>query len=672
MMKLNAFKQVNMMHVAMKQVTLKPFKTFFATIAAALAISVLTPSDARAQTAPDGNAHPATQDISGSDADATRVNPFGESSEGDTIATMAEKVDFSNQVDLDPLRGLAVFHNGRVKVMDTLGREMVSKMTDLRGYTSFVHTPKADGSDSVKATKHDALFVLLDVIIDPRYYFDKPLIGVNYLPLRVDILEREFAGSETDKADNAGKATSAELITRWKKIGRLTPRMIEKHIRPVYDAHMDELPWIDAINKTDHAMRLFIDARQNMLLVSPDGFEKPWLHLSQKPEDSKARVAAKELGAAWRARDATRVNAAIVVLSAELPVVNPSTYPQGRRQLEIIYNRANAFVWGYWLYAVSLITLLLAFGTGRKTLVGIGTTTLVLAVLLHAGGFTLRCIIAERFAIQNQFESMTGVSLFGAVIGLVLMRVRKQALFGAASAALGFMILLMANEARIPGVSIEREAAILNTSILLKYHVSIVLLSYGLITLAFVISLFYIGSAYAAKWSGGGMNGQGSSGESGSSDSGRASMAGARMVSDPMLEVAMNVDAEFSAEQASAGMSSSSMSSSGLSASKVRLLADLDKAHLIVLQLAFWTLGVGILLGAWWADHSWGRWWAFDPKEIWALITWIVYLAIIHLRHVPMKDRGLTTAWLSVLGFIAMLWCYFGVNLLLPGLHAYA
>jgi hypothetical protein len=78
------------------------------------------------------------------------------------------------------------------------------------------------------------------------------------------------------------------------------------------------------------------------------------------------------------------------------------------------------------------------------------------------------------------------------------------------------------------------------------------------------------------------------------------------MVSDPMLEVAMNVDAEFSAEQASAGMSSSGMSSSGLSASKVRLLADLDKAHLIVLQLAFWTLGVGILLGAWWADHSWG------------------------------------------------------------------
>ena len=104
-----------------------------------------------------------------------------------------------------------------------------------------------------------------------------------------------------------------------------------------------------------------------------------------------------------------------------------------------------------------------------------------------------------------------------------------------------------------------------------------------------------------------------------------------------------------------------------------RVLLDLDKAQMIVLQLAFWTLGVGILLGAWWADHSWGRWWAFDPKELWALVTWIVYLIVIHLRFTMSgRKRALVTAWLSVAGFIVMLWTYFGVNLLLPGLHAYA
>jgi ABC-type transport system involved in cytochrome c biogenesis permease subunit len=49
-----------------------------------------------------------------------------------------------------------------------------------------------------------------------------------------------------------------------------------------------------------------------------------------------------------------------------------------------------------------------------------------------------------------------------------------------------------------------------------------------------------------------------------------------------------------------------------------------------------------------------------------------VYLIVIHLRVASSGDRGLMTAWLSVAGFIVMLWTYFGVNLLLPGLHAYA
>lgn len=104
-----------------------------------------------------------------------------------------------------------------------------------------------------------------------------------------------------------------------------------------------------------------------------------------------------------------------------------------------------------------------------------------------------------------------------------------------------------------------------------------------------------------------------------------------------------------------------------------RAISDLDTAQMTVLQLAFWTLGVGTLLGAWWADHSWGRWWAWDPKETWALITWIIYLIVIHVRMtIGGSKKAVVTAWLSVLGFIVMLWTYFGVNLLLPGLHAYA
>jgi cytochrome c-type biogenesis protein CcsB len=249
-------------------------------------------------------------------------------------------------------------------------------------------------------------------------------------------------------------------------------------------------------------------------------------------------------------------------------------------------------------------------------------------------------VIAERFAIQNQFESMTGLSLFAAVVGTVIMLVRRQWLFGAAAAGVGFMVLLTATQTGIPGMVVEREAPILNTSVLLKYHVTTVLVSYGLIALGFVIALFYLGTHYAARMR--------------SSDVPALAGAGNDADLGASAAIALNLD-----EAAPVG---------GVR----RVLHDLDKAQMIVLQLAFWTLGVGILLGAWWADHSWGRWWAFDPKELWALVTWIVYLIVIHSRFMPLKDRGLTTAWLSVAGFIVMLWTYFGVNLLLPGLHAYA
>jgi cytochrome c-type biogenesis protein CcsB len=213
------------------------------------------------------------------------------------------------------------------------------------------------------------------------------------------------------------------------------------------------------------------------------------------------------------------------------------------------------------------------------------------------------------------------------------MLARRQWLFGAAAAGVGFLVLITATQTNIPGKFIEREAAILNTSVLLKYHVTTVLVSYGLIALGFIISLFYLGTHYFGK-----------------SDAA------------PALAVA-------SVSSGGGGESSFDRASLG---TRARTLADLDTAQMTVLQLAFWTLGVGILLGAWWADHSWGRWWAFDPKETWALITWIVYLIAIHTRFAAVNNKALTTAWLSLVGFVVMLFTYFGVNLLLPGLHAYA
>jgi len=82
------------------------------------------------------------------------------------------------------------------------------------------------------------------------------------------------------------------------------------------------------------------------------------------------------------------------------------------------------------------------------------------------------------------------------------------------------------------------------------------------------------------------------------------------------------------------------------------------------------TLGA-LIFGAVWAKYAWGDYWTWDPKETWALITWIVYALFLHVR-VSRGWKGRTTAWISIVGFLFTLFTLFGVNYLLSGLHSYA
>ena len=100
-------------------------------------------------------------------------------------------------------------------------------------------------------------------------------------------------------------------------------------------------------------------------------------------------------------------------------------------------------------------------------------------------------------------------------------------------------------------------------------------------------------------------------------------------------------------------------------------LNNLDWCHLIILNMVFVMLFVGIILGAVWADYSWGRPWGWDPKEVFAMNTWIVYAILLHARFV-VKRRGLWTAWLSAVGCLMMAFNWAFVNFYIVGLHSYA
>lgn len=88
-----------------------------------------------------------------------------------------------------------------------------------------------------------------------------------------------------------------------------------------------------------------------------------------------------------------------------------------------------------------------------------------------------------------------------------------------------------------------------------------------------------------------------------------------------------------------------------------------------MIAFGFLFLSVGIITGAIWADQAWGRYWGWDPKETWSLITWLIYATLLHARFMRGWE-GRRIAYLSCIGFVAVLFTYFGVNLL-PGLHSY-
>lgn len=89
---------------------------------------------------------------------------------------------------------------------------------------------------------------------------------------------------------------------------------------------------------------------------------------------------------------------------------------------------------------------------------------------------------------------------------------------------------------------------------------------------------------------------------------------------------------------------------------------------LIFIGLPFLT--IMLVTGAVWAEYAWGAFWSWDPKETWALITWLVYAAYLHTRFLK-GFKGKRAAWLSVLGFAAVIFTFFGVSYLLPGMHSY-
>nr|YP_009944553.1 cytochrome c biogenesis protein ccs1 [Osmundea sinicola]QFR99847.1 cytochrome c biogenesis protein ccs1 [Osmundea sinicola] len=103
---------------------------------------------------------------------------------------------------------------------------------------------------------------------------------------------------------------------------------------------------------------------------------------------------------------------------------------------------------------------------------------------------------------------------------------------------------------------------------------------------------------------------------------------------------------------------------------RINLLQGIDNLSYRIIGLGFPLLTIGIISGAVWANEAWGTYWSWDPKETWALITWIIFAIYLHTR-INYKLAGKIPSIIGSIGFVIIWLCYLGVNFLAKGLHSY-
>jgi cytochrome c-type biogenesis protein CcsB len=313
--------------------------------------------------------------------------------------------------------------------------------------------------------------------------------------------------------------------------------------------------------------------------------------------------------------------------------------------------------------------------------VRLGTTILGLGLAAHTIALVLRWITAGHAPMANLYESL---SLFGwgiVLFFLIAQRFYPVKVAGALVVPTAFLITSVAGvfyqgpEPLVPALQ----------SYWLWIHVTIAMLSYGLFALAFGAGFFYIVQEYLLKkqyqhvvaafvillavlgvvlglWGGSAWAEPARvADELGRVDKIYAGEDIAKMLAGAGIGLVAGLVLGFAAGKGA--------SRPGFS-QRLPSLDVLDEVSYRGVAFGFPLLTIGIITGAIWADQAWGSWWSWDPKETWSLITWLYYGAYLHTR-LTMGWRGRHSAILAVIGLVAVLFTYLGVNLLLSGLHSY-
>ncbi len=264
-------------------------------------------------------------------------------------------------------------------------------------------------------------------------------------------------------------------------------------------------------------------------------------------------------------------------------------------------------------YFVGAMFYVLASALRRPRLGTGGTAFLAGSLALHSAGLAFRGLAAGVLPVTNTPETLVfygWVFALGYLVVEWLDRADRETLrpVGAFAGLLACAALALASSPLTGGLLAPQPLVPALRSHWLALHVSLTLVGEGFFAVAFVASILYLVRQRAAK----------------------------RLGGDSLTR-----------------------------------LDRLDRIsyRAIVVGFPFFTLGA-LFFGAVWAKHAWGRYWGWDPKETFSLVTWLVYVLYLHLR-VQRGWRARRVAWVALIGFLLALFTFAGVNYLVRGLHSY-
>jgi cytochrome c-type biogenesis protein CcsB len=472
------------------------------------------------------------------------------------------------------------------------------------------HVYAVTGEYSLRdAPGEDPVFTLLQLSLEPAKFRERRVIVVRNLDLT-----EAFTGERVAKTHISVK--DFEENPRWKKFQETIDWSKEKGFTPTELAVRELFGRIHAFKKTNELLRL---------LPVSDEPEKAWVPIESAHQSfpdqrfSPLVDEAKAMAAAFRARDAAAFEAAETKVAERLRGYDFRVYPPDSvLSLELLYNRVRPFRTAYLLCFLAATLFLVNRLVVKKTwLWGASLGVLGLAAVLHAGGVISRTYITQYAPVGSLYETAIWIGGIAILLSVIFEAIMRAGSAGTAGALLGGVTLVLADRLPLLSDAFARHVdPAMNPlvpvlrSYWLNIHVTCMLTSYGALGLACAIGLDYL-----FVWL----------------TSGRGA--------DTPPEVKAKLER-------------------------------LELFNYRVIQVGFTLLTGGVLLGAVWANQSWGRYWGWDPKETWAFITWLIYAAYLHFRFMGWVKGPWSTVW-NLVGFGAVIFTYLGVSFLLPGLHSY-